>query len=78
MAEQALSTPVPSAHKPTASRWSGAFVPRLITGLAIILVWEIVVRVSAPAYVAKPSGVLLAIPKVIIEPAFLQALGSTL
>src|SRR6185312_15939333 len=27
---------------------------------------------------AKPSGVLLAIPKVITEPAFLQALGSTL
>jgi ABC-type nitrate/sulfonate/bicarbonate transport system permease component len=78
MAEQALSTPVPAAHKPTVSRWSGAFVPRLITGLAIILVWEIVVRVSAPAYVAKPSGVLLAIPKVITEPAFLQALGSTL
>ena len=78
MAEQVLSTPVPAAHKPAASRWSGAFVPRLITGLAIILVWEIVVRVTAPAYVAKPSGVLLAIPKVITEPAFLQALGSTL
>ena len=78
MAEQALSTPVPAAHKPAVSRWSGAFVPRLITGLAIILVWEIVVRVSAPAYVAKPSGVLLAIPKVITAPAFLQALGSTL
>ena len=53
-------------------------MPRLITGLAIILVWEFVVRVFAPAYVAKPSSVLLAIPKVIIEPAFLQALGSTL
>jgi len=32
----------------------------------------------APAYVAKPSTVVLAIPKVIVDPAFLQALGATL
>src|SRR5674476_65623 len=56
----------------------GSFVPRLMTGLAILLVWEGVVRAFAPAYVAKPSTVLLAIPKVIIEPAFLQALGATI
>ena len=40
--------------------------------LAILLVWEIVVRAFAPAYVAKPSTVLLAIPRVIVDPAFLQ------
>ena len=80
MAEQALSTPVPATHKPSASasRWSGTIVPRLITGLAIVLVWECVVRAFAPAYVAKPSTVVLAIPKVITDPAFLQALGSSM
>ena len=80
MAEQALSTPVPAAHKPSASasRWSGTIVPRLITGLTIVLVWECVVRAFAPAYVAKPSTVVLAIPKVITDPAFLQALGSSM
>jgi ABC-type nitrate/sulfonate/bicarbonate transport system permease component len=80
MAEQALSTPVPAAHpsSASASRWSGTIMPRLITGLMIVLVWEIVVRAFAPAYVAKPSTVVLAIPKVIIEPAFLQALGSSM
>jgi ABC-type nitrate/sulfonate/bicarbonate transport system permease component len=80
MAEQALSTPVPTAHPSStpASRWSGTIMPRLITGLMIVLVWEIVVRAFAPAYVAKPSTVVLAIPKVLIEPAFLQALDSSM
>ena len=80
MAEQALSTAVATAQKTqsASSGLSGAWLPRLITGLVILLVWEIVVRSSAPAYVAKPTTVLLAIPKVLTESAFLQALGSTL
>ena len=57
---------------------AGSFVPRLLTGAVILLGWEIVVRAIAPAYVAKPSTVLLAIPRVITDPEFLQALGSTL
>ena len=57
---------------------SGAFVPRLLTGLTILLGWELLVRAVAPAYVAKPSTVVLAMPRVITDPAFLQALGSTL
>ena len=75
MAEQALSTAVGTAQKAeTASgALSGAFMPRLITGFAILLTWELVVRAFAPAYVAKPTTVILAIPKVTTEPAFLQA-----
>jgi len=61
-----------------ASRETTGFIPRLVTGLTILIAWELVVRVSAPAYVAKPSTVVLAIPKVIVDPAFLQALGATL
>src|SRR6185312_15475492 len=57
---------------------SGAFVPRLLTGLTILLAWELLVRAVAPAYVAKPITVVLAVPRVITDPAFLQALGSTL
>ncbi len=57
---------------------SGSFVPRLLTGIAIVLTWEIVVRAIAPAYVAKPSTVVLAIPRVIVDPEFLSALGATL
>jgi NitT/TauT family transport system permease protein len=60
------------------ARDASSFVPRLITGLFILLSWEIVVRALAPAYVAKPSTVVLAIPRVITDPVFLQALGATL
>ncbi|HZL60881.1 MAG TPA: ABC transporter permease [Pseudolabrys sp.] len=77
MSQAAIATPAPTERKiPVLMR--GALVPRLITGLSILLVWEIVVRALAPAYVAKPSSVLLAIPRVIIDPVFLQALGATL
>jgi len=78
MSQTALvSASAPTTLRIAVRRSSGSFGPRLITGLAILLVWEIVVRAFAPAYVAKPSTVVLAIPRVIVDPAFLQALGAT-
>jgi NitT/TauT family transport system permease protein len=67
-----------TAHRTPASATSGTLMPRLLAGLAIALAWELVVRNFAPSYVAKPSTVLLAIPRVIVEPAFLTATGETL
>ena len=79
MSQQTLSVtaPVQPVKPPKAKRASG-FVPRLLTGIAILAVWEIVVRLTAPAYVAKPSNVAMAIPRVITDPAFLSATGNTL
>jgi ABC-type nitrate/sulfonate/bicarbonate transport system permease component len=51
---------------------------RILTGLVILGLWEFIVRAFAPAYVAKPTTVLLAIPRVIVDPAFLSAAGITL
>jgi ABC-type nitrate/sulfonate/bicarbonate transport system permease component len=51
---------------------------RIVCGLVILLAWELIVRALAPAYVAKPTGVVMAIPKVITDPAFLEATGVTL
>src|SRR6266851_5681725 len=62
----------------TARAAPSAAVLRLIAGLAILLLWEGVVRVSAPAYVAKPSGIIAAIPAVIVRPEFLTATAQTL
>ncbi len=76
MTETAISVPVAAERK--ASPLSGALVPRLIAGLVILLAWELVVRAFAPGYVAKPTTVLLAIPRVIVDPAFLTATGQTL
>jgi ABC-type nitrate/sulfonate/bicarbonate transport system permease component len=51
---------------------------RLLAGLVIVLVWEGSVRALAPAYVAKPTGVIAAIPDVIIKPEFIEATTQTL
>jgi ABC-type nitrate/sulfonate/bicarbonate transport system permease component len=51
---------------------------RIVCGLAILLTWEGIVRAFAPAYVAKPTTVVMAIPKVIVDPAFLDATRITL
>jgi NitT/TauT family transport system permease protein len=61
-----------------ARRMYGSLLPRLVAGIAIMLVWEIVVRLWAPSYVAKPTTVVLAIPRVIVDPAFLNASAITL
>jgi ABC-type nitrate/sulfonate/bicarbonate transport system permease component len=78
MTEAALTAPVPGASKSAARHVGGTFLPRLVTGLAIAGIWEYVVRGFAPAYVAKPTTVILAIPRVIVDPAFLTATGQTL
>lgn len=73
MSELAISAPTRS--RPVTR---STLAPRLAAGLAILLVWEGVVRAFAPPFVAKPSGILIAIPKVIIDPAFLGATAVTL
>ena len=82
MTESALGVPAAIAAPAKASalggRLFGAFLPRLVCGLAILLAWEFVVRTLAPGYVAKPTTVVMAIPRVITDPAFLKATRETL
>ncbi len=79
MTDSQSTRPLPCAPpKRRRSRAWAAFWPRLITGLAIAGAWEFIVRAFAPAYVAKPTTVILAIPRVIVDPAFLTATGQTL
>jgi NitT/TauT family transport system permease protein len=60
------------------SRLFGTALPRLICGLVILLAWEFVVRALAPGYVAKPTTVVMAVPHVITDPAFLKATAASL
>ncbi|MBV9261571.1 MAG: ABC transporter permease, partial [Pseudolabrys sp.] len=73
-----MANVVVSAPPPAVSRFNGTYVPRLITGLVLLLLWEGVVRLFAPPYVAKPTSVVMAFPHVIADPKFLQAIGQTL
>ncbi|MGC1464503.1 MAG: ABC transporter permease [Pseudolabrys sp.] len=63
---------------PFVNRLTGTFLPRAIAGIALLLLWEVVVRLFAPAFVAKPTTVVLAIPHVLTDPAFLKATAVTL
>jgi NitT/TauT family transport system permease protein len=60
------------------SAWADTYFPRAVAGVVILLAWEFIVRGFAPAYVAKPSSVLMAFPHVITDPVFLKATGATL
>jgi ABC-type nitrate/sulfonate/bicarbonate transport system permease component len=51
---------------------------KLAGGVFVLGAWEIVVRLAAPAYVAKPSGIVTALPGVLSSAAVLTAAGITL
>jgi len=53
-------------------------LPRLYAGIAIVVLWEVVVRGFAPAYVATPIGIALALPRVLAEATFLKETAITL
>lgn len=58
--------------------WSRPLALKLIAGLVIAVLWQVLVGAFAPAYVAKPIGIVEAIPKVLASAAFLRAAWSTL
>lgn len=82
MAETGITAAIAVAKAAPASglsaRMSGAVLPRILAGAGILLLWEGVVRLLAPSYVAKPSTVALAIPRVLPKPEFLSAVADTL
>ena len=71
-----IAVPVATAAAP--SRFMTVAMPRLIVGLVLLVLWEGVVRGFAPAYVAKPSSVIAAFPRVLADPKFIEAVGATL
>ena len=77
MADSTLPIEVAAAADKS-TRGSGVLGPRLIAGAIILSGWEVLVRLFAPAFVAKPSTIVLAIPRVIVDPAFLAAAAATL
>jgi ABC-type nitrate/sulfonate/bicarbonate transport system permease component len=51
---------------------------KLVAGAILLGAWELGVRAWAPAYVARPSGVVAVLPSVVASGAFLSAAGATL
>lgn len=51
---------------------------RILAGCAILLVWEVVVRLFAPPFVARPSHIALVFPTVITSGLFWSTAAATL
>lgn len=74
-----MTTIATAGAAPRAARRSwGPALPRAIAGIAILIVWQVLVRAFAPDFVATPIGIAEAIPPVVSSAAFLQAVGITL
>ncbi|HEX4194900.1 MAG TPA: ABC transporter permease [Stellaceae bacterium] len=56
----------------------GSATARLIAGVTILAFWEIVCRLGAPDFVARPSGIIAVIPSVLVSGGFLNAAWVTL
>ncbi|MGB7542074.1 MAG: ABC transporter permease [Burkholderiales bacterium] len=57
---------------------SSPIVLKVAAGLVLLALWELVVRTLAPAYVARPSGIVKVFFSVITDAQFLAAAGATL
>jgi NitT/TauT family transport system permease protein len=63
--------------------WSPRWLTRqrvlpAVTGVAFLCIWELYVRTQLPDFVAKPSGVVMAIPATIATAAFWTDAAATL
>jgi ABC-type nitrate/sulfonate/bicarbonate transport system permease component len=53
------------------SRWlTRERVAPVVAGLAILVIWEVVVRAELPDFVARPSGIIMAIPSTVASEEF--------
>ncbi|MFN7085642.1 MAG: ABC transporter permease [Burkholderiales bacterium] len=59
-------------------RLQTAFFLKVATGVILLVLWELLVRALAPAYVARPSGIADVFFRVITDAQFLAAAGATL
>ncbi len=54
------------------------FAIRVIAGIVILALWEVLTRTFAPPFVARPSSIAMAFPAVLSSPAFWTATKATL
>ena len=71
-----------TARAATTGRWLSAFAGseygvRIVAGLVILAAWQVGVAAFAPRFVAKPLGIVAAIPAVVTDSAFVAAVAST-
>ena len=54
-----------------------SFTVKLAALLVILALWEVVVRVAAPPFIARPTGVITVLPSVVTSSEFLESVAGT-
>jgi ABC-type nitrate/sulfonate/bicarbonate transport system permease component len=72
------ATARPMSERPARAWYRRPLVVRLVAGLIILAVWQLVVDAFAQDYVARPTGVIRVIPSVLTEKLFLSDIVTTL
>jgi len=78
LVSQAASVSLPAAAERSAVAAGSPLVLKTAAGIVLLALWEGVVRAAAPAYVARPSGIVTVFFQVITDAQFLAAAGATL
>src|SRR5262249_15941448 len=64
----------PASHRNATSTW----MPPIIAGAALLALWEALPRLRLPDLGARPSGIIMALPTTLADPAFWVAAASIL
>lgn len=78
MTVQNAAAPAPVAATSPRSTAFSDFTVRVIAGVVILLLWEVLARAFAPVFVARPTGIAMAFPAVMANPTFWLAAKATL
>jgi ABC-type nitrate/sulfonate/bicarbonate transport system permease component len=80
LARRAGAAGDPGGPEAAASRRerSQVFLARLAAGIGILVLWQICAMTLAPAYIARPTGIVTQLPAVLGDQSFWSAAGSTL
>jgi len=74
----ARAIPAPGARRAGAAWRVPPLALKVVAGVALLALWEAIVRAFAPTYVARPSGIALVLFKVLADVQFRAAAGATL
>jgi len=74
----ARALPAPAVVAARTAWRASPLMLKAVGGVALLVLWELVVRAFAPSYVARPTGVASVFAKVLADPQFRAAAAATL
>lgn len=76
--DEHVGRPAAPAPRTLWSRVPYGLKAKLGVGAVLLVLWEVGIRFVAPPYVARPQGIVTALPEVLTSPGFIQAFLGTM